>query len=277
MADCGSKPGKLGALSAIVLLVEPTSNPVFERPPIGELSIGVQFTATPSLETAHLGRFWDRVGKEFSAAEDHAPIGSPLEWGRSKEGLPLPRLWLVSPDSAHVLQLQSGLFQFNWRRTESNDAAYPSFSQHLGLFMKYWDAFVVFIRELGMEPPAIRGAEVLKISHIREVDGYGSLERIIPALAISSLARNWDFANIAMLFEMANGSAKVRAELKTGLLTDASRRKVLVLELRGEATDIDPTGGNLPVRLVEANGFVNLAFTSLTSLEIQRDAWKRTR
>lgn len=257
--------------------VEPSANPVFERPPIGELAIGVQFGADPTLGTAHLGRFWERVRTEFSATEDHAPIGLPLEWRQSKEGLPLPRLWLVSPNGTHVLQLQTGRFQLNWRRVADN-AAYPSFAEHLELFTKYWQLFAAFLKDLGMESPAIRAAEVLKISHIREIgDRYGSVEQIIPSAALMALGRLWNISNTAMLLDLVRGDAKVHAELKTGMLADASRRSVLILELRADATNIDPTGADLPARLAEANAAANLAFTSLTSPEVQRDIWKRIR
>jgi uncharacterized protein (TIGR04255 family) len=261
--------------------VGPSRHPKFARPPISEIAISILFPQSRSITTAHLGRFWERVAKELPKAEDHSPSGLPQDWGKSIEGLPLPRLWLKESGGTVLLQLQVNRFDLNWRSVTPTDT-YPTFDVQIAKLVDYWQRFAAFLNEQGEGDVPIRGAEVLKVSQIREGEGWqhwSDLHALFPALNLTQVGDRWDFQGLATAFEMQHEAGKVRADLKLGFLAAEPTRRALLLELKSEASNIEATirnTGNLVDRLTVANDLANLAFTSLMSLKVQTNVWGRT-
>lgn len=48
--------------------------PSFERPPVIETMLGVQFQPLPALRSAHLGAFWKTLGEEWPVVLDASII-----------------------------------------------------------------------------------------------------------------------------------------------------------------------------------------------------------
>lgn len=259
----------------------PSRKPTFDRPPISEIGVGIIFHRPNFLTTAHLGRFWERVASDLPIAEDHSPTGFPPDWGMSTEGLPLPRLWLMEQSGAVVLQLQVTRMDFNWRR-QNPDHQYPNFDAHASRLMQYWARFSEFVGEQNSEPLVVRSAEVFKVSQILEGRGWNGLSelsRMFPSFSFSSFGEPWELKGVASALDLNHADGKVHIDLKTGILLGEPGRKALVLEIRAEASELDATSskiGNLEERLTLANELANLAFTSLTSGEVQKDVWGRT-
>jgi len=257
----------------------PSRNPTFDRPPITEIGVGIVFHRPNFLTTAHLGRFWERVSSDLPLAQDHSPTGLPPDWGISVEGLPLPRLWFMETSGAAVLQLQVARIDFNWRRQNPSDQ-YPNFAVHTRRLMRYWAQFSEFVSEQSTEPLVVRSAEVSKVSQIKEGEGWQSLRDLgylFPAFSLATFGDPWDLKGVGSVLDFVHPEGKVRADLKTGIAEPG--RRVLVLEIRAEAQDLDATSlkaGNLEERLTLANELANLTFTSLTSPEVQKSVWGRT-
>lgn len=260
----------------------PSRNPTFTRPPITEIGVGITFQRPNFLKTAHLGRFWERVAKDLPITEDHTPSGLPSDWATSVEGMPLPRLWLCQADGAAILQLQLTRFDFNWRR-QSQDTQYPYFAEHAKRFMHYWTNFAAFANGESRDPLVIRSAEVVKVSQIREGDGWNTLadiENMFPSFKFSVFGDDWQIGGLACGLEMVSQEGKVRAEIKSAALALEAGRKIMHIEIKAEAAAVNATSadfGDLEGRLKVANELANLAFTSLTSPTVQKDAWGRSR
>ena len=114
------------------------SSPDFERPPVNEVSLGVQVEPIDGLHAAHLGLFWGRVRRDFPALEEHPPLApTPIEDVSSGPRLldlqvqmltvpPVPRLLFIDGSGTELLQVQSDRFIANWRRLAGADV-YPRY------------------------------------------------------------------------------------------------------------------------------------------------------
>ena len=218
---------------------------------------------------------------EFPRAEDHSPVGLPAQWGTTTEGFPLPRLWLLEASGAVLIQLQVNRFDLNWRWLSPADS-YPSFDVQLSKLVDYWGRFTEFLRGLSDVDIVLNGAEVFKVSHIRDGEAWqrwSDVEGLFPALALTKVRDRWDFQTVTTVFEMQYESGKVRADLRFGTMATEPARKLVTLELRSEASNLHASTqnvGNLVERLTVANELANLAFTSLTSEDAQARIWGRT-
>jgi hypothetical protein len=189
----------------------------------------------------------------------------------SAEGFPLPRLWLVESRGSVLIQLQVNRFDLNWRWLGPNDT-YPSFDVQLAKLMDYWRRFADFLNEHSDAAILVRGAEVLKVSHMRDGEGWNhwsDIEGLFPSLALTQIGDHWDFPSFATSLEMNHEAGKVRAELKFASLTVEPNRKALVLELRSEASNIQASTrdiGNLAERLTVANGLAMRVLTIFDGL-----------
>jgi uncharacterized protein (TIGR04255 family) len=102
--------------------------PSFERPPVNEVVLGVQFAA-PSLTAVHLGLYYELVRKDYPAFQAAPPLPPiPILFGSSVPQLMgvTPRGWFSSLDDTGLIQLQSDRLVFNWK-SGPDAATYPRY------------------------------------------------------------------------------------------------------------------------------------------------------
>lgn len=112
--------------------------PDFERPPVVETVLGVQFDPLLELENAHLGLFWKKLGSDWPTANDAAFLDSQFErFGDDRIFRPLGikfgisqipplRIQIKNKDDNRMIQLQNQRFHFNW--LGKDEAEYPRFN-----------------------------------------------------------------------------------------------------------------------------------------------------
>ena len=96
----------------------PADLPDFERPPLNELVLSVQFASVP-FQNFHSGLLWQRFANEYPRVEEQPPIEPVFETFGALQArehrltlqlMPMPatmRYWFVSPDGDELLQVQS--------------------------------------------------------------------------------------------------------------------------------------------------------------------------
>src|SRR6266436_4791123 len=94
--------------------------PRFQKPPVSEVALGVQFPAV--LNPVHLGLYYQRVKARFPKLQVQPPVPPSFEtFGASptmtfsiqlQPGLQ-PRMWFLSEDETSLIQLQSDRLIFN--------------------------------------------------------------------------------------------------------------------------------------------------------------------
>ena len=129
----------------------------FERPPIVELVLGVQFAPLSRLSSGHLGWFWKQfLDDQWVNASDAVLLADQFETfeeqGRwrmpSKMQVTLdanagpPRLQLENAAGDRMLQVQQTRFHYNWKR---RDQSYPSFHGVRTEFDKQFSRFRDFL------------------------------------------------------------------------------------------------------------------------------------
>jgi uncharacterized protein (TIGR04255 family) len=100
--------------------------PSFERPPVVETVLGVQFRPLQKLSNAHLGAFWKHLGAEWPTIVDAPPLeptseifGDAEVWFPPRVGLhlmsvPAVRLQIRNAADDAMIQVQNGRFHYNW-------------------------------------------------------------------------------------------------------------------------------------------------------------------
>ena len=152
--------------------------PDFERPPVVEVALGLQYDDLPGLNAVQIAAFWmDRLQSEFPEVTEQPPLAnSEEEFGPpAGRGIPLSiqagppplRFWMSNEDKTVLVQIQRNRFVFNWRRGEGADGEYPrypfvkeQFLRHLGELMEF-----VTDRELGAF--GFKQCEVTYVNEIR--------------------------------------------------------------------------------------------------------------
>ena len=157
----------------------PPDLPDFERPPVTEVVLGVQFKTDKPLRAPHLGLFWRTVGDDFpnfreqpplvpqiEALDADAPAASPevgIQIGMGT--IPSPRCWFLDPSGNKLIQLQSDRFLHNWRKT-TGEEAYPRYEAIRDEFIGRWRGFASFLNDVDLGAPTVTQAEVTYVNHI---------------------------------------------------------------------------------------------------------------
>jgi hypothetical protein len=131
----------------------PAPLPTFDRPPLRETLLGVQFHPEPALRVQHLGAFLQDLGPEWSAHGERKGLGqiqepfgaealrfpTAIQWPFKIE--PGMRLLAARRDGTRVLQVENGWLVFNWKHRSpepypTHATLKPEFDAHLGRFVK---------------------------------------------------------------------------------------------------------------------------------------------
>ncbi len=156
----------------------PPDLPDFERPPVTEVVLGVQFKTEKPLRSPHLGLFWQTVREAFPDFSDQPPLEpqieeldpemlvvSPLPSLRIGTGIPAPRCWFLDPSGNKLIQLQSDRFLHNWRKV-TGEEPYPRYENIRDEFIRHWRGFVSFLNDVDLGAPTVTQAEVTYVNHI---------------------------------------------------------------------------------------------------------------
>ena len=126
----------------------------FVRPPVIETTLGVHFKRIREVTTAHLGLFWEFLGREHWPRLRELPAiapwiedfgvspTTPLQFSFEQMERPEIRLRLDTPGRDRVVQIQPNLLLTQWVRV--GDAPYPKYEDatkpaFVGVFSKWCD------------------------------------------------------------------------------------------------------------------------------------------
>jgi uncharacterized protein (TIGR04255 family) len=170
--------------------------PSFERPPLVETVLGVQFDPIASLGSAHLGAFWKAVASTWRVLDEVAPLPQFAEisthrpsWKTPslKVALPPPpsqRLRFVDHNDQGMIQIQNGWFVYNWRCLEKG-GAYPRFTNVHDAFCANLALFRDFLKREGLGDIKPNLWEVTYVNHIDAGQAWSSPKdwaSVIPGL-----------------------------------------------------------------------------------------------
>jgi uncharacterized protein (TIGR04255 family) len=160
--------------------------PRFDKPPVVEVAIGVEFLALPALTVVplvELRSIWKDIYphiEERPAIRSAPPGGSPFPGLNFEIGMGAPpiRIWLLNENRSELLQIQNDRLVLNWRANFGS--TYPHYHQLEPKFLANWDRFKKAMADgaLGELQPIT--AEVTYINRFALEDG----ETLFDALSI---------------------------------------------------------------------------------------------
>lgn len=134
---------------------EKTAEPVFDKPPVIETVLGVQFAPLSALSSAHVGWFWKQyLDSKWEKVAEVVPL--PDEFERFGPVAPGPmriklepirfpaRLQFSWANDGRMIQIQPTRFHYNWNRIGGE---YPRYRNVREEFDLYFEAFCRFIGE----------------------------------------------------------------------------------------------------------------------------------
>ena len=111
--------------------------PDYDKPPVIEVAMGVQFAPIEQFSAAHIGLYWGTIRDTFTRIEEQTPIAHIVEraveqqtpTGASvtiSQTPPLPRILFIDKSNTRIIQIQCVRFFHNWRKMHPSDK-YPRF------------------------------------------------------------------------------------------------------------------------------------------------------
>ncbi|MBI2930469.1 MAG: TIGR04255 family protein [Planctomycetes bacterium] len=154
-----------------------TTFPVFEKPPVAEVVLGMQFSPLTTLRVAHYGLLWTRFRGDFTRAEEQPPLAHFVETFGKPQGPslevrietipPVPRCWFLNKEGTELIQVQQDRFVHNWRKL-ATDAAYPRYAALRETFAKNLNAFREFVDDEKLGEIVADQCELTYINHIEQ-------------------------------------------------------------------------------------------------------------
>jgi uncharacterized protein (TIGR04255 family) len=224
------------------------ATPSFDRPPLTETILGLQFEPLRRLRTGHLGEFLGRLGPEWEQLHDAQPLGQTHEpVDREPDWLPrdlqlqltlpgAPRLRSRRTDRSRIIQVENGWFVQNWNR--QGETGYPRYSALSDEFRRGLESFQSIVSE--------RSGETLK-PNLVEV-GYVNT---VPAGELWSRPSEWGNV-VPLLFSGALEAAVGELQTTSGrwAVVDVPNRMRLQLLAEHALVDHADPRGALVLRLI---------------------------
>jgi len=168
------------------------SLPDFERPPVCEVALSVQFPRLEDVTNVNLIQLWAEVFRDrFPETEEKPPLNplverfgppAPTELSFQVEaGPPVARYWFKSPDGTELVQVQRDRFIRNWRRLQTG-MPYPRFDTLRDRFAEDLRSFIDFVDNKGMGEVEPNQCEVTYVNDIFADEGwdeFGDLENVV--------------------------------------------------------------------------------------------------
>jgi uncharacterized protein (TIGR04255 family) len=261
--------------------------PDYDNPPVNEVAFGIQFNKLKNLKAPHTGILWEKLGRDtYPECEERPPIAHIIEsFGDTNpqvpsitiEGFvpPLPRLFFVNLNKNHLVQIQQDRFHQNWRKLESEDK-YPRYVKLYPKFIKSWDLFNSFVKELDLGTIEPNQYELTYVNHIHRGEGWVNLsdvENVFPEFQCKTGVRFLpEPENISWrkIYRLPNDSGRLHVSLRLATSRESNDR-MMVLDLTAR--------GFIPNKMDAwfdmAHEWIVKGFSDLTGQSIQDSIWKR--
>ena len=188
--------------------------PRFNRPPVVETVLGVQFHPISKMGNAHLGVFWKSLPGDWPHVSDVSLLGHVQERFGEDRWMPggsvlrltqdtTSRLWIRNHPRNHLVQVQNDRLLYNWLADRDKNQ-YPSYVEVRQQFDDIWGAFLRFLEAEQLGPPQLDQWEVTYVNHIPKGGVWQTPEdipRLLEGLLAPQIGGDWG------TFESVGGSS----------------------------------------------------------------------
>jgi uncharacterized protein (TIGR04255 family) len=163
--------------------------PQFHKPPVNEVILSAQFEPLTLMRAVHVGTFWETVRARFPRTEEHPPLEPTIEqFGAPRlqrhpvrlellNDIKVPRIWMLDPSGAHLLQVQTDRLIQNWRQVDGI-GDYPRYPFVKAQFEESHSAFERFVANENLGTITFNQCEVTYINHILPCQCWDSHSQI---------------------------------------------------------------------------------------------------
>jgi len=158
-----------------------TKLPDFLAPPVVEVALSLGFEQIEGIGVVNLVQLWEsRFRDRFPKVEEQSPIDMAIEpLGKASQGgavsvqlmqrVPLPRLWFLDADGAHLVQVQNNWLARNWRKV-GGTVKYPRYPDLRRSFRRHLSDYRAYLKEAGLGDINPVQCEVTYINHVELPD-----------------------------------------------------------------------------------------------------------
>lgn len=204
------------------------------RPPVTEVVLSVAFDPQSSLSGPQLFVTLRDLMSRYSKIEEQPPYDMPLELPTDRQlaqapeppfqiigsGLMERRYWLLDPmDDSTVIQIQSGYFAVNWRKTK-NASSYIGFESLARHFQEILQQVQDAIAARGGAALSVRQAELSYINIIQPDSLWGDHAEISKVLSLNSpMLQDFEQLNVAYTRPLTDDAAEFVGRLRSFIQT----------------------------------------------------------
>ena len=150
--------------------------PSFDRPPVVETVLGVQFQAIPGFSNAHLGAFWHAMEGDWPTVTDasalnpvHELFGKDAVWSTLRASFtltsdPSARLQIKNAAGDAMVQIQNGRLHFNWLGQKGRE--YPRYESVRPRFDSVLNQFRAFLANHNLGELSPDQWEITYVNHM---------------------------------------------------------------------------------------------------------------
>jgi len=263
--------------------------PDYENPPVTEVVCGILFKTLDGFRIPHFGLFWERCKADYPSCQEVAPLIPLIErFGEESteeiqafNDLPLPRVWFLNNQDTGIIQLQRDRFLHNWKKSKPTDN-YPRYRTVIDLFKRHLESFHTFVNEHKLGAIDAMQYEMTYVNHIPQGEGWNALsdlgkvfrdhrwvgtDRFLPGI---------EHLNLRTSFELPNRTARMHVSIRDGRRKD-DMKPVFLFELTVRGFPGEASQKSMWAWFDVAREWIVRGFTDLTTEEIQKSVWRRTR
>jgi uncharacterized protein (TIGR04255 family) len=173
-----------------------SSAPKFERPPVSEVAVAVEFVPILALTAVPIVHMYEKLwASDYPKVAEHVALppagpepgsmlaGIGLRVGHGAEAL---RLWMLTEDEAELLQLQHDRLILNWRKLEGG--RYPAYASLRKKFSRRWEELGAAVSEFGQVRPTV--AEVTFVNTVASAAGWAGMADVLATSGVPTLSGN---------------------------------------------------------------------------------------
>ena len=262
--------------------------PEYNKPPVEEVVVGVQFESLEHYTTVHPGLYWQTIKKDYPHTEDQLPLELAYELFNEDKGqgithtlknmLPLRRCWFVNEGKNSLVQVQPERFLHNWRKISGKEE-YPRYENIRQEFRKLWQGFRRFVKKWNLGELKLNYWELTYVNHIAEGEVWtsmGDISRVLPLWSGStsgSYLPKPENIKFDVKYAFSNELTRLHVKLEPRIRRlDSSKLLRLTLTARGRLQS--ETEKKLLEKLDFGHELIVQAFTDITSPDAHK-IWKR--
>lgn len=269
------------------LMTQTPSLPAFERPPVIESLMGVQFIPLERFSGIYAGLFWTDIRSSYPTSESKAALVPmtedfgviPPQIGIQLVTEPEFRYWFIDNSSTQLIQIQKDRFIRNWRRVKPDDL-YPHYDTLRPKFEQDWQRFCNFLERERFGRPDINQCEVTYVNHIPKGVGwekFGEVDKVVTLLSPAE-ARTFlpppEIIHLNCRYLMGEKQGRLHATIQPAL-RQQDGTEVLQLTLTAQGRPASTEVADVLTWFDMGHEWIVRGFADLTTPDMHR-AWRRT-